>query len=253
LAVRTGPAPLVLVRRCYRPGFSLLELIVVLAVATILTGLLLPAMNKLRENVHRVVCSSNLRQLGLGFAMYSSDYNDRLPYTVNLVEPTQPQELMAAFQPGVGFDGLGLLFSEGYCNAAACYYCPSHHGEHPLDRYSADWHDAESGYALAVPIYANYHYSGHVDWNDLERLRFWSVDAERLVLATDGLRTTSDFNHRTGMNTLHGDGSVRWRDDALTILGYLPTSEAQTDAPPSGKYSGLWQVIENPFHDEGGQ
>ena len=42
-------------------GFSLLELLVVLVVTVLLTGLLMPAMARVRESAHRVVCSSHLR------------------------------------------------------------------------------------------------------------------------------------------------------------------------------------------------
>ena len=42
-----------------RRGFNLVELVVVLAVASVLTGLLLPAMSRVRENLNRIICSSN--------------------------------------------------------------------------------------------------------------------------------------------------------------------------------------------------
>jgi type II secretory pathway pseudopilin PulG len=60
-------------------GFSLLELIVVMSVTVLLTGLLLPALIKVRENAHRVICSSNLRQVGLATVMYADNNNGDLP------------------------------------------------------------------------------------------------------------------------------------------------------------------------------
>src|SRR5690554_6485092 len=68
-----------------RSGFSLLELLIVIAVAVVLAGLLFPVLANLRENAYRVVCASNQRQIGLAITMYERDYN-KLPYASQLSE-----------------------------------------------------------------------------------------------------------------------------------------------------------------------
>src|SRR5439155_9511789 len=57
-----------------RNGFTLVELLVVIAVIAILAALLLPALARAKASAKSAACKSNLRQLGLALSMYVDDY-----------------------------------------------------------------------------------------------------------------------------------------------------------------------------------
>ena len=75
-------------------NFTLIELLIVIAVIAILAGMLLPALNQAREKAKAIDCVSRLKQVGLANSLYMSDYKDYYPASGKIKLPDETLSLI---------------------------------------------------------------------------------------------------------------------------------------------------------------
>jgi prepilin-type N-terminal cleavage/methylation domain-containing protein len=130
-----------------RKAFTLVELLVVIAIIGILIGLLLPAIQKVREAANRVRCANNLKQLGLAMHNYHGVYDTFPPgywtpnpsqtasiggagqnsWAVYILPYIELNDLFQQYNWGVGFRGANYIAVNGpvFSTRIKTYCCPS--------------------------------------------------------------------------------------------------------------------------------
>ena len=98
-----------------RRGFTLIELLVVLSIIAVLLGLLLPAIQQVREAAARTKCMNNLKQISLAVIRYSDDHGGRLPFLTDTTPGTMTRAHLASLffviLPYLEQDALYRLFN----------------------------------------------------------------------------------------------------------------------------------------------
>ncbi len=202
-------------------GFTLVELLTVIAIISVLAALLFPVFATARGKAREISCVSNLRQIGMAIRMYTQDYDELYPWAVDPTDKFTPQiwDGFPEFQAQIPFMPMMHEAIHDYVKSKQLFHCPADTG-YTVEDFTNELLDATpTSYGK---FGTSYNYRTEISFRHAGEASFTAPTSLNVMFDAAGKWHGGLFRDRSRYNVLHGDGHTknlsRSQLDALWLL-----------------------------------
>ena len=243
-----------------KTGFTLLELLIVIAIIALLVAVILPSMKAAKENTRRVVCAHHLMSIGRAIYAYAGEYDEKIPpahyhsglgdvwrsYIAYEIDTDVPDDPITS-----GPFNFAYLYENGLIETPEVFYCPSATLKIQTTSgvsFSYDaYHDQSHDWPWNVQITSYHIYWVRTSYNYVPQTNQKKSNGQMKMakeitqlsaihtMVVDYLVNLDILAHKKGttegVNSLFGDGSVRFcnEGEAFDIQNWIPIPNSDDD------------------------
>ncbi len=248
--------PVVNMKNGRNPGFSLVELLVVIGIIAVLISILLPVVSRTRKQAEQIACMSNLRQLGMVYQMYANANRDQVPLGYSYGQAWSGYFLSIN---GQAFPIMGALYKADMLDTPQAFYCPSQIDERWRFNTSSNPFPPRVGVLYTRVGYTSRPTTNWIDGKPVPPAvlpKLTKLKNKAILSDICGIPLASpDFTglHHRQLNVLYGDHSVRpVRENAYKALQTQIQQLSLAGPQPMGLFinaddpnaNALWNVFD---------